>query len=258
YPVIANIFNRDSSNLTGELLFQNILNYFDQKLFNDLAQVVNTGVPLAKDFNYERNQVQYWYNFIAVKLADGFAITIRDITERKELELKLTSLAEIDGLTGIYNRRSFDKQLNKEWLFCQENEQFLSLILADVDYFKDYNDCYGHQAGDDCLKKIAKTLDRITNRPEYFTARYGGEEFVILLSNTDSEEANQVAERSKYAIQDLALPHARSQVSNVVSISLGVTTILPTSESSPDDLIGSADTALYTAKNQGRDRAIVV
>ena len=134
--------------------------------------------------------------------------------------------------------------------------QPLSLILADIDYFKCYNDHYGHQAGDDCLVVVAQTMAQVVKRSLDFVARYGGEEFAIVLSGTDVEGAFQVAERIRLAILELKLPHASSEVCDQVTLSLGVASIIPSFEQLLDDLIANADKALYQAKEQGRNRVV--
>jgi diguanylate cyclase (GGDEF)-like protein len=198
-----------------------------------------------------------------VKLSDGFAITIRDITTRKQTELalqeanhKLELIANLDGLTQIANRRCFDDYLATEWQRHQREQNPLSLILIDIDYFKRYNDSNGHQGGDDCLIRVAQEIAKVPLRPTDLVARYGGEEFAAILSNTNMEGALQVAADIQTEIANLAIPHDNSDVSDLVTLSMGVASLIPTSERSPKDLISRADQAMYTAKNRGRNRAI--
>ncbi len=255
-PLIAEVFNQETDNLIGKLVFKRFIQKIDPNLFLAFVEIVETGIPLAKDFTYKHKQEQKWYHFIAVKLADGFAITVRDITARKKLELELNHLATIDGLTGIANRRIFQEIILKEWQRCQREKQPLSLILFDLDYFKLYNDFYGHQAGDNCLKQVAQAAKNVLNRPYDLIARYGGEEFVILLPNTNQQGASLIAELIQQAIRKIAIPHERSQVSSIVSTTMGIASIIPSSENSPDSLIAIADKALYIGKQEGRNRAI--
>ncbi|NES06963.1 MAG: diguanylate cyclase [Okeania sp. SIO2F4] len=255
-PLIAEIFNQETENLIGKLVFKRFIQKIDPNLFLAFVEIVETGIPLAKDFTYKHKQEQKWYHFIAVKLADGFAITVRDITARKKLELELNHLATIDGLTGIANRRIFQEIILKEWQRCQREKQPLSLILFDLDYFKLYNDFYGHQAGDNCLKQVAQAAKNVLNRPYDLIARYGGEEFVILLPNTNQQGASLIAELIQQAIRKIAIPHERSQVSSIVSTTMGIASIIPSSENSPDSLIAMADKVLYIGKQEGRNRAI--
>ncbi len=175
----------------------------------------------------------------------------------QELNLELKKLANLDGLTQVANRRRFDDYFLQEWRRSMREEQWLSLILCDVDYFKFYNDHYGHLAGDDCLQRVAQTMNDQVQRPADLVARYGGEEFVLLLPNTPSKGAQQVALNLQSRIQSLRLPHAQSKVKPYVTMSLGVASVIPRANLSPEDLISAADQALYQAKHQGRDRVVV-
>lgn len=180
--------------------------------------------------------------------------TLRDMTEHKNAQLALQQLATSDGLTGIPNRRSFDEKLAVEWSRAQRQGEAISLILADVDQFKRYNDHFGHQGGDECLKAVAATLRKQIFRAGDMPARYGGEEFAVVLPNTDLAGAGIVAERLRGEIEAAALPHPASEVAAVVTLSLGVATCRPGAGLLPESLIASADRALYAAKNQGRNR----
>lgn len=180
--------------------------------------------------------------------------TLRDMTEQKEAQMALQRLANKDGLTGIANRRSFDDALETEWRrACRDNTP-LALILVDVDHFKIYNDTYGHQQGDTCLKAVAGGIESKIFRPGDLAARYGGEEFVILLPGTDLQGAKQVAERVRENVFNLDMPHAGSVGIGRVSISVGVSAIVPGSGKTPESLLSSADKALYAAKHAGRNR----
>lgn len=175
----------------------------------------------------------------------------------QELNLELRKLANLDGLTQVANRRRFDNYFLQEWRRSMREEQWLSLVLCDVDYFKAYNDHYGHLAGDDCLQRVAQTMNDHVQRPADLVARYGGEEFVVLLPNTHSKGAQQVALNLQSRIQSLRLPHAQSKVKPYVTMSLGVASVIPRANLLPEDLISAADQALYQAKHQGRDRVVV-
>ena len=168
----------------------------------------------------------------------------------------LQKLSSLDGLTGIANRRTFDETLNKEWNRALRSRKPLGLIMLDIDFFKLYNDHYGHQGGDDCLKKVAKGLDAAIHRDADFLARYGGEEFSAVLPNTDLQGAVKVAEEMSQSVKSLRLEHAKSKVSDIVSISIGVASMVPQNDTEPEVLIAAADQALYKAKENGRDRVI--
>lgn len=166
----------------------------------------------------------------------------------------MRSLAFLDELTGIANRRHFNRSLEAEWRRCQREQQPLSLILLDVDYFKQFNDHYGHQSGDDCLECIAGSLKNSLTRSHDLPARIGGEEFACLLPNTPLEGALIKAERIRAEIEALQIPHAGSSTLPVVTVSVGVASVKPTAESSYTALLKAADDALYLAKNSGRNR----
>ena len=165
-------------------------------------------------------------------------------------------LVYIDGLTQIPNRRYFDLYLQQQWEQCHKNDQYISLILCDIDYFKKYNDTYGHQAGDKCLKQVAQDIYHAA-RANDLAARYGGEEFVIVLSNTDAKSAVIVAARIGKIVRSRRIPHSSSEVSEYVSLSCGVVSTNMSNVSSPEELIMIADQALYQAKEQGRNRAVL-
>ncbi|MGB3193258.1 MAG: diguanylate cyclase [Limnoraphis sp.] len=157
-------------------------------------------------------------------------------------------------MTKVANRRHFDEDFTREWKRLCREQQPLSLILLDLDYFKSYNDTYGHQLGDDCLMQLAEALQQVVHRPNDLVARYAGEEFVVLLPDTDREEAIAVAENIRAAIKALNIPHGGSEVSDRVTVSMGISTCIPCESQKPYLLIEGADTALYRAKQQGRDR----
>ena len=170
-----------------------------------------------------------------------------------EANLALQKLSSLDGLTGIANRRSFDEILQKEWNRAMRNKKSIGLIMLDIDFFKLYNDHYGHQGGDDCLKKVANVIQTALHRETDFLARYGGEEFSAILPDTDLAGSVKVAEEMRLSISDLRLEHAKSKISDSVSVSLGVSAMLPLPGTDPEVLIVAADQALYRANEGGRD-----
>jgi len=183
-----------------------------------------------------------------------------DISERKTTEEKLIllqkELEELsfkDGLTGISNRRMFDSILEAEWANALCNHKPLSLIMLDIDYFKQYNDHYGHIRGDDCLKRVGQILSSAAIRSRDFLARFGGEEFVLVLPETDAEAAKKVAERCRSLILKEQISHEKSQVSQFLTVSLGVGTIIPTRLDEPIKFIEEVDRRLYQAKQKGRN-----
>ena len=183
-----------------------------------------------------------------------------DITERKKteqelfkLQKELEELSFKDGLTGVANRRMFDNVIETEWLKARQNQQPLSLIIMDIDFFKEYNDCYGHLQGDDCLKQVAETLNGVAARSRDFFGRFGGEEFVMLLPETDENAAWAVAERCRQSLFKKQIPHEHSKVSQLLTISLGVSTMIPSPDGEHNELIDRADKQLYQAKQRGRN-----
>lgn len=179
---------------------------------------------------------------------------------RRQLEDKnrlLERLSALDTLTGIANRRRFDDVLRQEWKRAARDGSPLSLLFCDIDHFKRFNDTYGHQAGDDCLVRVAQAMEDTLNRPADLAARYGGEEFVGLLVDTDSEGARLLAERVRVRVEGLEIAHVPSDVAAVLTVSLGAAAVVPKSGMRPEDLVDLADKALYAAKQRGRNRVVL-
>jgi diguanylate cyclase (GGDEF)-like protein/PAS domain S-box-containing protein len=183
-----------------------------------------------------------------------------DISERKKneeellrLQKELETLSYKDGLTGVANRRMFDSIMEVEWTNARRNTQPLSVILLDIDYFKQYNDHYGHIQGDECLKRVGQSLSAAAARTRDFFARFGGEEFVLVLPETDAESAKKVAERCRNLIFKEQIPHEKSLVSQILTISIGVGTIIPSQKDEPIAFIEQVDKLLYQAKQSGRN-----
>lgn len=170
-----------------------------------------------------------------------------------QANIKLQQLADIDGLTGLANRRRFDDVLRTEWQRAQRTGHTLSLLMCDIDFFKLYNDSHGHLAGDECLKKVAAVFGASLRRPADLAARYGGEEFTLVLPDTEVEGALAIAEVCRQQVEALALPN---QPDRNVTLSIGVASMVPAADAGPLDLIDRADRALYEAKRGGRNRVV--
>lgn len=214
---------------------------------------------LTKDGGYVwiRDVVHVVRNGETVDSLVGFMF---DISERKKTEQELVRLQKEleelsfkDGLTGVANRRMFDSVMEVEWENARRNRQPLSLILLDIDYFKQFNDHYGHVQGDECIKHVARALSSAATRAKDFIARFGGEEFVLVLPETDAKSAEKVAERCRGMIFKQQIPHEASQVGQVLTVSLGVGTITPTASDDPKAFIEAVDKLLYKAKQKGRN-----
>ena len=203
-----------------------------------------------------------WINNYETRTSGGYIVSARmEITDmvrqNQALEAANARLAELsstDGLTGIANRRRFDEALEAEWKRCMRHNQPLAVIMVDIDHFKRYNDHYGHVAGDECLRQVAKILQGCIRRAGELVARYGGEEFVLLLPSTDLMFACQTAQRGVEQLHSAALPHADSPTAPQVTLSMGIASTLPDASFAPEALIEAADAALYRAKNNGRNR----
>lgn len=183
--------------------------------------------------------------------------TMRDIGEKKALQAELEALARTDALTRLANRRAFDEALDEEWRRAARDGSPLSLVLLDVDHFKPFNDANGHQAGDDCLRTIARTVLQAARRAGETAARYGGEEFALVLPATDSTAAAALAEQIRSAVECLRIPHLLNPDGDIVTVSIGLATALAADGASlkmPDGLLAAADRALYKAKAAGRNR----
>ena len=174
--------------------------------------------------------------------------------EAKVLEEAVTR----DGLTGIYNRRMFDERIVERWSQAIREQVPLAMLLVDIDFFKAFNDRYGHQAGDDTLKRVAATLSHFARRPLDFTARYGGEEFAVVLFDVDRAFVTDLARRMRAEVEGLGIAHDRSTAATTLTVSIGAACVRPAAARSQDGLIQLADEALYAAKNQGRNRVVVM
>jgi len=205
-------------------------------------------------------------NDYLVKLPDRIELLARlryharahtSLLERNAALEELRRIAVTDGLTGLYNRRHFDETFAKEWCRARRDQYPLSLVMLDVDHFKQFNDNYGHQAGDDCLVQVATVLQTTLYRSADMAARYGGEEFICIFPNTTAEGALTIAEKIRRRIMDLDIPHLHSSVASQVTVSIGVASAIPAGGAAGwEILIKAADLALYKAKDTGRNRVV--
>jgi two-component system chemotaxis family response regulator WspR len=187
---------------------------------------------------------------------DAFRFLRESQQKLADANIELQKLAALDGLTGIANRRRFDETIKNEWFRAFRDKRTLSVIMCDIDLFKKYNDTHGHLAGDLCLKKVAAVLTANLKRPADLAARYGGEEFVLMLPDTEQAGALLVAEQCREKVEALALASPNSDVLKVVTVSIGVASMIPEREASFEDLVDMADRAMYEAKNSGRNRVM--
>jgi diguanylate cyclase (GGDEF)-like protein len=206
---------------------------------------------------------EFSYSALAIVATNLFAASVTYMHEKTSrlrfLEAcLLRELVARDGLTGIQNRRMFDQHIERVWQQAVREEERIAVLLADVDCFKDYNDLYGHQAGDECLRAVAVCLSQCARRPLDFVARYGGEEFAIVLYEASREYVAEVVTRIQRSIAELNIPHEASRVASRLTVSIGAAFVLPAANRTLEGLIQLADEALYSAKEEGRNRVIVM
>jgi len=231
------------------------------ELCRQLKQNPNTnGVPII--FVTARNEMDDEERGLQMGAIDyitkPFHLSIVRARLKNHLKIKLMtnlleSMAWLDGLTCIPNRRRFDEALQTEWKRTQRSGVPLSLILVDIDHFKEFNDHYGHGAGDTCLKQVASLLASLVTRAGDLAARYGGEEFILLMPGTDKDGAQLLAEQLRGRIEEQHIPHERSTTSSWVTISAGYASVIPSQDGDPSILLGEADQMLYRAKKAGRN-----
>jgi diguanylate cyclase (GGDEF)-like protein/PAS domain S-box-containing protein len=199
----------------------------------------------------ETGRISGFYGFVI-----DISNTVRTEIRLQQMNEELIKLSILDGLTQIANRRCFDEVIDREWKRSRRDKTVLSLILCDIDFFKNFNDTYGHKAGDECLQAVAKAIEKSVKRPSDLVARYGGEEFAIILPNTEIPGACHVAEVIRNGVWNLSIPHKASRADQVVTLSLGVAGVIVDDQKNLKDLINRADKALYEAKAQGRNRSV--
>ena len=256
-PILADIVNGNQEHLVGKLIGKRVVNKIDPNLFSKFIDVVENGEMLQQEiYESKSKNRKSWYHLIAIKLGDGLSLTVRDITRQKQLELQLKSQVNIDFLTTIANRRAFNHTITQEWKRHLRSQNPLSFIICDIDYFKKYNDTFGHLQGDQCLRKVAQVIRGCLKRAGELVARYGGEEFGIILPNTDQENARKVARLVKRAIRKSAIKHGASDISEYITLSFGVVTTIPQINDELTRFIHFGDKALYQAKKKGRNHIV--
>lgn len=253
---------RPVPNLIGKSLYEVFERQQADMFLKYLRQAMSTQQPVHFDYRLTVQGEEFWFASSMAPISEESALWVsRDVSDAaraqaalKKANQQLELLANLDGLTEVANRRRFDEYLSQNWQKMKEESSPLSLILCDVDYFKCYNDKYGHQAGDDCLKQIAKAINNAVSNGKNLVARYGGEEFAVILPATNMNGALAVAAAIRRKVALLNMLHEDSQVSPYVTLSMGVASLIPDGTSSAEQLILQADNALYKAKQQGRNR----
>jgi diguanylate cyclase (GGDEF)-like protein/PAS domain S-box-containing protein len=258
-----------------DLLGKRLQDVIPDESYSRLSETDNKVLYEGKSLRYidrvvSSNGECTWYDVVKSPFRDpasgtnGVLIMARDVSERylaeqrlEEANLELERLSFIDGLTQISNRRRFDEQLKTLWNIHIREKQPLTVMLCDIDYFKGFNDYYGHLRGDEVLIKVAEVFERALPRSSDCVARYGGEEFGFILPNTTVEGAIKVAERIHQGVIELAIEHKASQVSSVVTASIGLVSIVPQPHDRSDTIVALADSALYQAKANGRNQTCV-
>lgn len=214
--------------------------------------ILRSKVDIFLELDRQRRQLAHKSAELDSRVRDLLALK----EQLEEANRKLNELSLTDGLTGLANRRSFQEALQTEWRRAMRNRHFLTLILADIDSFKQFNDTYGHVAGDDCLVQIAKVIKSPLMRSSDLVARYGGEEFAILLPDTDLKGGEHLAEEIRREVEQLEIDHENSATGAHVTMSFGVASVVPRLDLVELDLVCAADKALYAAKEDGRNQVL--
>ena len=256
-PKASADFAVEVSSIIGKKMLSSLPSLKEEELFRDFVKAVKTNQPLKKEVYFDFEHIRGWFQITAVNINEGLAVTFHDITKIKMLQFDLEKQANKDGLTDIANRKYFTFYSENQWQICMEEKQLISLLFIDVDFFKKYNDTYGHLSGDDCLKRIAEVLKKNTLRPLDCSARYGGEEFVLFLPRTDIDGAVKIAEKINSDIKQLKIPNSGSKISEFITVSIGINTTIPDNAEGLKDFIEKADKALYKSKESGRNRYTV-
>ncbi len=252
-PLLLLIFQGDANSSTGQLIFAALYSLLLAKTFSESLDYRIVMAEKLAEMNSHLDE-------LVLQRTEDLTVANHKV-EQQNLELEqinqeLQRLSLHDPLTGLWNRRKYNESIVPEWLRCLTHQKPVSLLFLDVDYFKNYNDLYGHVAGDECLIKIGETIKASLTRPSDMAVRYGGEEFVVLLAETGKKDAQKIAELLLKQIDDLAIPHEGSVVKDCITVSIGVTTLLPDPHSCHEQLVEIADKALYHAKSNGRNQVV--
>lgn len=240
----------------------------NHSIFSRETQVIENAESLAGNEAFSQNQLLEPYRDLLneykklfrqtrrmVKMSDRMQQNLNELNAELQSHKEILSqMSYLDGLTSIANRRRFDEYLEDEWQRHCRSKLFLTLILLDLDYFKQFNDHYGHGAGDECLIKVARTIHNSVKRSVDLVARFGGEEFVIVLPQTELSGAVQVASDVQQNLRELAVPHEYSAIASIVTVSMGIAAMVPESNATSQDLVEAADRQLYEAKDAGRNQ----
>lgn len=225
----------------------------EDEIISRYSQILKSGTIETEKDRIILNELLNEYRSLLDQMKRVIKISDR-VQGKLNSERHITSeLSNTDFLTDIFNRRFFDEILHREWKNCSRDRIPLSLLMLDVDFFKSYNDTYGHQAGDKCLQMISSVIKKLVKRPRDIIARYGGEEFVVLLPGTELKGAGTLAETIRSTIESIREPHTGSEKYGVVTVSIGISSVIPEIISAPETLVHKADEALYSAKNNGRN-----
>lgn len=222
--------------------------------FNNMTAAIRDSLTALRQSN---EQLEHKVQERTKELRDINKQLAQEIDERREAQQALLELSEKDSLTGLANRRKFDTAYNREWKAALRETCPLSILMIDIDSFKNFNDHYGHPAGDDALKRVASSMKKQLLRPRDLVVRYGGEEFVCMLPETSLNAAAIVAEKLRSNVEKLNIEHQHSKTAGVLTISIGIATIVPSPSIEPQKLISRADEALYQAKGQGKNRFVL-
>ncbi|MBI4858353.1 MAG: diguanylate cyclase [Acetobacterium woodii] len=253
WPLILRmIFQGDANSSTGQLVFAVLYSFLLAKNFSESLEYRTVMGEKLTELNDHLDDLVLQRT---KELSESNKKVEQQNLELEQINQELQRLSLNDPLTGLWNRRKYKETVGLEWQRCLNHQKPISLLFIDVDYFKNYNDLYGHVAGDECLIKIAETLKSSLTHSSDMAVRYGGEEFVVLLSETGKEDALKIADLFLKKIEALAIPHEGSLVKNCITVSIGVSTLLPSQHSRHEDLVKIADKALYHAKSNGRNQA---